>query len=151
MNNTVIEEKQEKAMELNGIMRRKEQKQDEKKLEDSQSENSDEDCEEVWRDAKVDMIEKIDEKHISTDNSPGIFDNLALTKIMDDNAGKQKEEFNLGCSLDQEEGEIIGMEGKEKAYDSDGVAISANGNNKNENNTLRKSLKVHTHSQKSNS
>lgn len=55
----------------------------------------------------------------------------------------KKEDFTLRYSSDQEEGEIIGLKGKEKAYDLDGVFISTDGNNKNENKTVMKSQKVH--------
>ena len=56
----------------------------------------------------------------------------------------------LGCYSDHEEGEIIGLKGKEKAYDSNGVAPSNFEKTNNGVRTMRKSQRVHTQSQKLN-
>lgn len=80
--------------------------------------------------------------------SLGLVRNPILMHKIADDVGKHTEELVLGYSLDREEGEIIGLKGKEKTYDSDGVVISVTEKNNNRDKTVKKSQRLHTHSQK---
>ncbi|KAK0589285.1 hypothetical protein LWI29_012121 [Acer saccharum] len=111
-------------------------------------EDSNEECEEVWGDEELEVVQETVQTRI--EKSPVLPGTPIPKPDADDYVGGQKGDLALVCYSDREEGEITGLKGKEKAYDSDGVVPSDLEKTNNGVRTVRKSQRVHTRAQKLN-
>ncbi|KAK1578171.1 hypothetical protein Q3G72_028139 [Acer saccharum] len=115
---------------------------------ENQKEDSNEECEEVWGDEELEVVQETVQTQI--EKSPVLPGTPIPKPDADDYIGGQKGDLALVCYSDREEREITVLKGKEKAYDSDGVVPSDLEKINNGVRTVRKSQRVHTQAQKLN-
>lgn len=120
-----------------------------KKIAENQNDVSDEECEEVWCDKENEEdleLVQMQDKELS-----GVPRTLVaeMANVISDN--RLQGELAMGYSSEHEDGEITGLRGQEKAYDSEGADRSDTERLKiTLDKTVRKSQRVHTRSQKLN-
>ncbi|KAL5977670.1 hypothetical protein ACLOJK_039198 [Asimina triloba] len=110
--------------------------------------NSDEECEEVWHGDEPQLQGSAQADRLQTTGLDEEENNDRLGN------GSPQGEVTTGYSLEQEEGEITVLLGKENLYDTDGerrsTAAKVKKSDAYEENSVRKSLRVHTRVQKLN-
>ncbi|KAL5974752.1 hypothetical protein ACLOJK_031423 [Asimina triloba] len=109
---------------------------------DIQQEDSDKECEKVCCNEDVEVVTETNQTWMPVEKSPLV----SRTPV----SGIQKGDLASGFYSDREEGEISGLKGKDKAYDSDGDAYSELEKKYNEDRIVRRSKRAHIRSQKLN-
>ncbi|KAL5997602.1 hypothetical protein ACLOJK_008532 [Asimina triloba] len=113
-----------------------------KKSADIQQEDSDRECEEVSCNEDVEVVLETNQTWMPVEKSPLV----SRTPV----SGNQIGDLASGFYSNREEGEISGLKGKDKAYDSDGDAYPEFGKKYNEDRIVRRSKRAHIRSQKLN-
>ncbi|KAL6012411.1 hypothetical protein ACLOJK_002898 [Asimina triloba] len=141
-NNVVIEGTSDEDLFTRVAMIETESIQGLKNYADNQLEDSDKECEEVCCDEDLEVVPETAQTWTYVEKSP-------LSSRMPV-LGKQIGKLASGSYSDQEKGEITGLKGKGRAYDSDGDVHSEFGKNFTEDVIVRRSKRVPTRSQKLN-